>query len=247
MLKGAQIPPSREEQILYTPVAQTAELKTVGRETMATFLVPARTPVERISVVLAPGFKGNFSREVRISALAQRPEYTQDARQDFPSPPATPELVSGTILRVHTTQAGREIKTEQLGFPAILGANLQDAAKVEVKIENGDDQPLPLAAIRLEMRQRKLCFDVPATALALDYGDPELATPVYDYAQLFRPSDHALAVQLGAEMENPGYKAPAAAVRPFTERHPEVLWIALIAVVAILGVVALRSSRNVRA
>ena len=43
-----------------------------------------------------------------------------------------------------------------ISVAAILGANLQQPAKVDVAIENGDDQPLPIAAVRLEMRQRKL-------------------------------------------------------------------------------------------
>jgi hypothetical protein len=33
-------------------------------------------------------------------------------------------------------------------------------------------------------------------------------------------------------------------VRPFTERHPVLLWAALIVVVGTLGVVALRSARS---
>jgi hypothetical protein len=50
---------------------------------------------------------------------------------------------------------------------------------------------------------------------------------------------------LGAERQNPEYQARAAAALPFTERHPEVLWIVLICVVSALGVVALKSARNV--
>ncbi len=41
------------------------------------------------------------------------------------------------------------------------------------------------------------------------------------------------------------YQAPAAAPRSFAERHPGVIWIALIAVVCALGVIALKSSRGV--
>ena len=44
-------------------------------------------------------------------------------------------------------------------MPAILGSNMQGAATVEVAVDNGDDTPLPITAIRLEMRQRKICFD----------------------------------------------------------------------------------------
>jgi hypothetical protein len=237
MVQGAQVPPSREAQILYSTVAETSEIATVGRESRATFQLPQRVPVERVEFVLAPGFKGNFSRDVRVTALADPDKKTGDERAPLP------ETVSGTILRVHATEAGREIRSEELGVPAVLGANLQSGAKVDVAIENGDDQPLQIAAVRLEMRQRKICFEA-ASGLALFYGDPRLAAPVYDYARLFQVSDNALAAELGPEVLNPDYRAPVEQ-RSFTDRHPEVLWIVLLAVICVLGMVALKSARNV--
>jgi hypothetical protein len=254
IVRGAQVPPSREAQILYTIVAETSSIATAGRESRATFVIPPRVPVERVSFVLAPGYKGNFSRDVRVSAVtdrepkggsknsgstggsdAQQPD--EDGRAPFP------EVVTGNILRVHTTEVGREIRRDQLGFPAILGANLQRPAKVEVAIENGDDQPLQIAAVRLEMRQRKLCFNA-GTGGALYYGDSALLAPVYDYDRIFVASSNALTADLGPEQMNATYR-PRSDLRSFTERHPEVLWIALIAVICVLGVVALKAARNV--
>ncbi len=242
---GATVPPSREAQTIYSTVAETASIATKGRETIATFAVPARVPVERVSFVPAPGFTGNFSREVKVSALAEPDKSDDDGRAPLP------EMVTGSILRVRANEAGREIRTEQLGVPAILGANLQRAAKVEVAIENGDDQPLPVVTVRLEMRQRKICFGAPAggaagtdSGLALFYSDSRLAAPEYDYARLFVASRAALVAELGPEGLNANYKAPAAELRPFSERHPEALWIALIAAICALGVVALKAARN---
>lgn len=238
MVRGAQVPPSREAQILYTTVAETASVAMAGRESKATFEVPPRVPVERVSFVPAPGFKGNFSRDVRVSAVAEGTE--ENGRAPLP------EVVSGTILRVRANESGREIRSEQLGVPAILGANLQRPAKVEVTIENGDDQPLPIAAVRLEMRQRRLCFDAAgAASLALYYGDSALVAPVYDYERLFVASSKPLAVALGPEVLNAGFQARPEAARPFTERHPEVLWIALMAAICGLGMVALKAGKNV--
>jgi hypothetical protein len=241
MVRGAEVPPSREAQTVYSIVTETSSVTTAGRESRATFEIPPRVPVERVSFQLVSGFKGNFSRDVQVTALAH-----PDAKAAEDDRTPLPEAVSGNILRVHATEAGREIRTEQLGVPAILGANLQSGAKVDVVIENGDDQPLPIASVRLEMRQRKICFDAPGpgTQLALYYGDPRLVAPVYDYARLFAASDKALAAELGPEMLNLNYSAPAE-TRSFVERHPEMLWIALIAVICALGVVALRSARNV--
>jgi hypothetical protein len=239
MVLGATVPPSREAQSVYTTVAETSSVVTKARETVETFMVPARVPVERVSFVLAPGFIGNFSRVVRVRAQA-------DAADDGGRAPL-PEVVTGSILRVHANEGGQEIHTEELAVPAILGANLQRVAKIEVAIENGDDQPLPIATVRLEMRQRKICFDVPATGanLALFYGDSRLAAPQYDYARLFAASRTVLAAELGPEALNANYHAPAADAKPFAARHPELLWIALIVAICALGMVALKAARNV--
>jgi hypothetical protein len=254
MVRGAEVPPSREEQILYTTVAETSSLGTAGRESRATFEIPLRVPVERVEFVLAPGFKANFSRDVRVSATAEplakgAPKAgAAEGEVDNDERAPLPETVTGNILRVHANEAGREIRTEELGFPAILGANLQRAAKVEVAIENGDDQPLPIAQVRLEMRQRELCFDAGMARgadVALYYGDPALLGPVYDYERLFVAADKPLVATLGPEQLNPQFTPRPQAPLSFTERHPQVLWIALIAAICALGMVAIRSSRNV--
>jgi hypothetical protein len=244
LVRGAQIPPSRQSQIIYTPLAETRSIQTVGRESRATFETPAHVPVERVTFLLAPGFSGNFSRGVRVTATTESAAKgnvgpDQDSRYVYP------ETIRGNILRVHANEAGHEIRSEQLSIPAVLGANLQRGAKVEVAVENGDDQPLPIAAVRLEMRQRKLCFQADAgTALNLYYGDDRLEAPMYDYTSLFTPSRTPLAAELGPEQANPMYR-PGTDVRSITERHPEAVWIALLIVICVLGAVAVRASKNV--
>jgi hypothetical protein len=194
--------------------------------------LPERIPVERVSFDLAPTYKANFSRDVRIM---DRPDGAN----------AVSENLAGTILRVHLTQAGREIRQEQLSVPATLGSNMQSAATVEVAVDNGDDVPLPIAAVRLEMRQRKICFDVSGRQpMTLFYGDPALTAPQYDYARLFAPSDATQAAQLGPEQLNSDYRERPDA-RPFTDRHPHLLWIVLLVMVCILAIVAIRSSKTV--
>jgi len=233
MVKGATVPPSREAQSLYTVAAHTASVVQQGRQTIATFMLPERVPVERVSFDLAPSFKANFSRDVRIS---DHPEGT---------PESAAETITGTILRVHLTQAGREIRQQQLSVPATLGANMQGGASVKVAIDNGDDPPLPITAVRLEMRQRKLCFSAPsAQPVTLFYGDTGLTAPQYDYARLFSATAGTRSAQLEPEQLNPTYR-PRPDTRALTERYPDILWIALLAVICILAVVALRSARTI--
>jgi hypothetical protein len=228
---GATVPPSRDAQSLYTTAAETTAITQHGRQSIATFSLPQRVPVERITFDVAPSFKANFSRDVH---LYDRPEGTSAF---------SGENVSGTIQRVHLVQMGREIRQEQLSIPATIGSNLQSPATVEVVIENGDDPPLPITAIRLEMRQRNLCFDATTQPLTLFYGDPTLATPQYDYARLFSPTAHTSLAQLGPEQFNPAYR-PRPDTRPLTERHPDLLWIALLISVCSLAFVAIHSART---
>ena len=94
------------------------------------------------------------------------------------------------------------------------------------------------------MIERSLCFDATAAAAyTLYFGDPALASPRYDYATLFAHEPNAAKAALGPEQPNPTWH-PRPDPRPFTERHPALLWIALIAVVALLGAIALRSARR---
>jgi hypothetical protein len=114
-------------------------------------------------------------------------------------------------------------------------------AKWTVTIENHDDAPIEIASVRLEMLERRLCFDAAAgAAYTLYYGDSALAAPQYDYGRLFAAVHDPAMAALGAETANPAYQ-PRPDERPFTEKHPALLWAALIVVIALLGFVALRS------
>jgi hypothetical protein len=232
MVRGVSVPPSREAQTLFTLAAETKSITQRGRQTVARFTLPERVPVERVAFELAAGFKGNFSRDVVIT---DRVQGTQESAA---------ETISGTILRVRLNQAGREIRQQQLSVPATLGSNLQSAAEVEVAVNNGDDQPLPMTAVRLEMRERRFCFDASSLEpITLFYGDTALAAPQYDYARTFSSSGAIHVAQVGAEQENPVYTLRPD-TRAITERHPELVWIIFLAVICILAVVAIRSSRH---
>jgi hypothetical protein len=72
------------------------------------------------------------------------------------------------------------------------------------------------------------------------YGDEKLGAPEYDYAKLFQKDAQVDAVALHPEVNNSGYVARPDE-RPWSEQHPALLWVAILAAVVILGAVALRS------
>lgn len=241
MVGGATIPASRIAQTLYTPVASTTNFAEQPRRTVATLTVAAHVPVERVAFELDPGYGANFDRAVSITARPVSP--VRDGQQ------SSEEQLSGQISRVRLNEAGQEVREQSLAVPAILGVNAQEPATIEVAVENGDDRPVKLRAIRLEMRQRKLCFAVPPEpsvtqpSATLAYGGEKIEAPVYDFGRLFNPAEPARTATLGAEQINPAYSVEIEK-RSFTERHPELLWVALLGVICVLGTVAFRSAKR---
>jgi Protein of unknown function (DUF3999) len=249
MVLGVTVPPSREAQSLYTTAAEATAITQRGHQSIATFNLPERIPIERLSIDIPATYKPNFSRDVRIfdhPLKTPAPQISQDISDTSDIPAPASENLAGTIFRVHLTQSGREIRQQQLTVPATLGSNMQSPATVEVAIDNGNDTPLPITAIRLETRQRKLCFAAPPAAapVTLFYGDPSLTAPQYDYARLFSSSGEVHTAQLGPEQLNPIYR-DRPDQRPLTERRPHLLWIVLLAVICILATVAIRSSKTI--
>jgi Protein of unknown function (DUF3999) len=222
----------------YVTVADTNQVTQKGKETVATFQVPAHVAVERVEFVVG-ATPANFSRDVTVKAQpVVGPKETTDAE------PGGPVTSSGTLLRLHATREGHKIDEEDLAVGAPW-VSLGDAGSTwTVTVDNGNDVPLAITDVKLEMEQRTLCFDAAAGAsYTLLYGDGALTAPRYDYATLFVADTNAAQATLGPETENPEYVARPDG-RPFTERHPGLLWVALVGAVLVLGLVALRTAKG---
>jgi hypothetical protein len=221
----------------YKTVAESAQLVQKGHTTVVEFIVPPHLPVERI--VFAPGSEpALFSRDVSVSV-----EPVPPSKAEVDSQPPQPVTSSGNILRVHKIDNGRRIDEERLEIDAPF-TGFSAPAKWTITIENRDDAPLKLEFVRLQMLERSLCFEADANgSYMLYYGDPALEAPRYDYAQLFTAQTNAFQIEAGPEALNPAYQ-PRPDDRPFTERHPVLLWVALGAVIALLGAIALRSAKR---
>jgi len=220
----------------YEPVADNSRVEQRDHSSVLEFIVPAHTPVDRI--VFTPGASpAQFSRDVSIEVAP-----VSASRQIDAAPPPPPANFSGDILRVHSLQNGRQIDEERLAINAPQ-FDFDTPAKWTVAIGNGDDAPLTLQSVQLQMLQRTLCFDAEANGgYLLAYGDPALAPPRYDYATLFAAQANAAQVAAGPEQPNPAYQ-PRPDDRPFTEKHPALLWVSLAVVIALLGAIALRSAK----
>jgi hypothetical protein len=192
-----------------------------GTTTVLAFWVPENVPVERAVFVIDPA-QQNFWRAVEV----------QSDKESWSG--------SGEISRIHMLRDGQKIDSEQT-FLDIEGAG---PSTLKIKIYNGDDAPLRITGAHLQQYERRIYFDSPSGAeSSFYYGDEKLGAPVFDYAKLFKKDASADQVGFRPEQANVAYTGRPDE-RPWSERHPAVLWIAIVAAVAILGTIALRSMKT---
>jgi hypothetical protein len=232
-IAGVDVTTPAAEPARYAAVAAAGAPQQKPHATVYEFAVPAKVPVDRLTFA-SDRDDAVFSRTADLERY--RPDAANKARREMP---VQSEGISLVQLPVRAHDAKPPTK------PAIalaLGA-VPYASTVRLTIQNGDDAPLALHDVALEMRRREVCFlRRPNTSYVLRYGDPKLGPAQYDMLPLTEADKDASESMLGAE--HALTPEEAAALLPFTERHPVLLWIALVLVVATLGIVALRSARS---
>lgn len=212
-----------EQKATWQDLSSKPQETQAGKNTVFTFLIPKNAPVDRVTFSIDHAQQG-FERAVEI----------QDDKERY--------IGSGELARVHMRRNGLKVDVERtsVDLPGTGGGTLR------VIIHNGDDAPLKISDARLQQYERRIYFDSRAGAqFTLYYGDEKLSAPVYDYAKLFRKDAGASRVEMGAEEANAGYTGRPDD-RPWSERHPALLWVAIVAAVIILGGIALRSMKTHR-
>lgn len=212
---------TRAQKAVWRDVASPSKVEQHGKETVISFDVPANTPVERLTLDIDPA-QPNFCRQIEIRGSKDEP-YRSDQ-----------------ISRIHMLRNGQKVDVERTTIE--LCGNCQQTLKAV--IQNGDDPPLKISGAHLQQWERRIYFDSSAGGRpSIYYGDEKLAAPEYDYAKLFQKDGHAEPDALEPEANNPVY-VPRPDDRPWSDQHPALLWIAILAAVVILGAVAVRSLKT---
>jgi hypothetical protein len=205
--------------------AQQPRIEQASRTTVITWEADENVPVERIAFTVDAA-EVNFRRAIEIST------FSREEKRELP-------LANGAISRVQMRRGNRKVDSEELAIE--LSAR---ASNYKVTIHNGDDPPLRISKVRPLAMERRVYFDPKgATAFRLYYGDSKLRTASYDYAKFFQPDAAAARAQLGPETRNAAYIGRPDE-RPWSDRHPWVLWAALLVAVAGLGSIALRGLKS---
>lgn len=220
-VQGATAGIERAQEAVWREISSEPNLAQEGKDTVLTFTVPKNVPVERLILSIDPA-QGNFQREIDL--LDDKGMTTG----------------AGEITRIHLQRNGGKIDLEQ----SWLSMNATSQGSLRAVIHNRDDAPLKIMSAHLQQYERRVYFDCDAGILpALYYGDDELNAPMYDYVRLFQSDARAERLLLGAETVNADYTGRPDD-RPWSERHPAILWTAILAAVAVLGGIALRSIKG---
>jgi hypothetical protein len=219
-VKGAAIFNLREQQARWVKVGSCAAPQQKQRLTIISCTVPPRVPLSRISLQVAPA-QVNFRRIVSLE---------DDKDMQF---------ASGEISRVRINRAGTLVVNEELSVATSGGPG-----QFTIAIDNGDNPPLNLSGAELLSIERRVYFDPQGkSTLRLYYGDEKLPAPIYDYARFFHQEPSAVQAQLSPGAHNPQY-AGRSDERPWSERHPGILWSAMLLAVAVLALLAFRGLRT---
>ena len=112
---------------------------------------------------------------------------------------------------------------------------------LRLRIFNHDNPPLPVSKIILTADRRVIEF--PATTAAqywLYSGNPDAKQPIYDFAQTHPRDSQPLALTPGPQQPNPTYRPPPPPEKPWTDRHPTILYTVLITAILVMGALAAR-------
>ena len=218
-VKGATLAHWESEKAAFTAISATPNVQQEHKQTTITWQASQAVPLERIVIATSDI---NFRRSVQVTDEQNR------------------YLASGEISRIRMTRNGQKIESENL----TVDIPTAHASGYKVVLFNGDDPPLHIARVQPQYVTRRIYFDPRGNATAqLYYGDTKLAAPVYDYAKLFQADAEAAEAALGSGQHNAQYTARPDD-RPWSEQHPAVLWIALLAAIAVLGAATLRGFKS---
>jgi hypothetical protein len=176
----------------------------------------------------------NFFRQVEISGRNSETRVVKTVVEDSPKlektvPVAWNSAAKGTIFRF-TTEGGVE---ESLN----ISLNGSKYRYLRVRIRNHNDPPLHFTGSGASRLTQRVLFAPRVDGSYSVYcGNPSAPRPQYDVARYIDRlgQDGMSPAGLGKVGSNPAYQAPTRVV-PWSERHRAIIWVALVAMLAVLG------------
>jgi hypothetical protein len=226
----ASIANRQREKAKFTDWSVRAQITQERGTTVASWAGSEKVPLEHIQVDVDKN-EVNFSRAATLSCEREKEEFAKEPHFDV--------ATHADIARVKLERKERKIEYESLEVePGALHCK-----NYKLEIANGNDAPLKITAIKPQSIERRVYWKNDAAAPKLFYGDKTANAPQYDFAKFFDESANVVRAELGPEIANAQYAARPDD-RPWSERHPQVLWAALIVAVLGLGAWALKGFKT---
>ncbi len=210
-----------ERDVLAALVPQTAEDAKAGATLLTLDAGAEGLPYDRVRIETAAP---RFHRAVEIESSEDGRDWTYRA--------------SGVISRIGSD--------ESLSVDVLVYYQRY----LRLRIFHHDDQPIGVSKVYLEALARRVRFESNAAGdVWLYYGNPEAKAPVYDLPVVLAsqaPATEAAAA-LGPEQANPIYRPPPPPRKPWSERHPVILYVTLAVAVLGLGGASLLMLRKMNA
>lgn len=116
--------------------------------------------------------------------------------------------------------------------------------RLRVRIRDGDDAPLDIRGVQVLAPEDVVAFEAAAEKrYFLSYGFPDRAKPTFDLERTIG-DPAAWASTAATAMLGPETFRDETGRRPWSERHPALLWTGLVAAVAALGFLTYRALRR---
>jgi hypothetical protein len=216
---------ARREEVLAPRWSRADEPR--SRETWLTLDLGARHQPYR--AVLLDVEDERFFREARLEV---REDPTLSASDTIAPPERWRDAGRGVVYRLEDGGESREcLRVAAVGRARVL----------RVRLHNRDDRPLRVRRVSVVTPVERLLFEASSAGeYALTYGAPDLRAPTYDLARTLGEDPETGTAELGPPIR----RDVVADVLPWTERHPVLLWVGLLLVVAALGAVTWRALRS---
>lgn len=222
---------SRERREVSTRLTPTVTQDEAARETLLTLDLGARhQPFHALTLDAADP---QFFRGLVVEA---RREPAPPRRGQSPAPISWVSLGEGAIYRYAADGRTREnLRVAVSGRERVL----------RVRIRNRDDRPLTVRGAAVVVPRERLVFEAaPGRRYRLTYGSAVAAAPQYDLARTVADVESWSAVAREARLGVATRRTSPGPRVPWTERHPRLIWVGLLAIVAILGLVTWRALRS---
>lgn len=109
-----------------------------------------------------------------------------------------------------------------------------------IDIDDGNDRPLSGLRISLWGVPRHIVFEAkPGDSYRIVYANPQAAAPQYDFDSIHSPEQMEAAAPASLGNEQSAQRPPP--MKPWSERHPVVLWSALALAILTIGGLAIRT------